>query len=487
MFCFIDIDLLWRSKRNGKLDNENYGVTYSSSSAVNVSASRNGIILGRAYHEKDSQIIMYDIILFFLFIAQMLIGVPLYAALLMISFLGLIGTGNLTLLRVIPQQFYGGMDSFTLMAMPFFILTGILMNRSGLTDRLIDFCRLIVGNVRGGLGYVNVVGSVVFAGVNGSAAADASALGAILIPAMEKEGFPKSYAAGITAATSMIGPIIPPSLFMIIYSSLTNTSIGGLFAAGILPGLLLGTAYMIMNYYYSRKYNVPVTNIESVRKMKWHILRRSILALTAPVIIMSGIAWGIVTPTESGALACVYCVIAGFFVTKELTLKKLCLSLYETIRSTAAIFLIMGAASVVGWYLKYERVTQTFSALIINSGLMNNSWLLMIVLSMIIFVIGMFMEEVAVLTLLTPIFFPIAMKAGINPFQFGVVMTLNVTIALITPPVGACNYIVAALGHIPIGELFRKIWPFIVVALVVQLIIITFPVLTTIIPETMGL
>lgn len=430
---------------------------------------------------------MYDIILFVLFIMQMLIGVPLYAALLMTSLLGLLGTGNLTLLRVIPQQFYGGMDGFTLMALPFFILTGNLMNRSGLTDRLIDFSRLIVGRVRGGLGYVNVVGSVVFAGVNGSAAADASALGAILIPAMEKEGFPVSYAAGITAGSSLIGPIIPPSVFMIIYASLTNTSIGGLFAAGILPGFVLGLAFMIMNWYYSRKYNVPITNTEEIRKHKWEILRRSALALVAPAIIMSGIIAGFVTPTESGALACIYCMIVGFLITRELTLKKLCLSLYETIRSTSAIFLIMGAASVVGWYLKYERITQSFSKMIIDSGLIAHSWLLMVVLSLVIFVIGMFMEEVAVLTLLTPIFAPLALRAGINPFQFGIVMTLNVTIALITPPVGACNYIVAALGHIPIGELFREIWPFVLVALSVLIITITFPFLTTVIPAMLGM
>ncbi len=430
---------------------------------------------------------MYGIILFIGFILQMLIGVPLYASLLMTSLLGIIGTGNLTLLRIIPQQFYGGMDSFTLMALPFFILTGNLMNRSGLTDRLIDFSRLIVGRVRGGLGYVNVVGSVVFAGVNGSAAADASALGSILIHAMVKEGFPAAYSAGITAATSMIGPIIPPSIFMIIYASLTNTSIGGLFAAGFLPGLVLGLAYMIMNWHYSRKYNVPVTNTEEVYKAKWEILRRSVMALIAPLIIMGGIIIGIVTPTESGALACLYCIIAGFFFTRELTLKTLCISLYETIRSTAAVFLIMGAASVVGWYLKYERVTQAFSSVIINSGLMNHPFLLMLVLSAIVFVIGMFMEEVAVLTLLTPVFYPLAMRAGINPFQFGVVMTLNVTIALITPPVGACNYIVAALGHVPIGELFREIWPFIMVALAVLIIIIMFPSLTAIIPSIMRL
>ncbi|MBQ9526170.1 MAG: TRAP transporter large permease [Fretibacterium sp.] len=431
---------------------------------------------------------MYDLLLFFAFLGQMIIGVPLYAALLMTGLMGILGTPDpLGLLRVIPQQFYGGMNGFTLMAMPFFILTGILMNRSGLTDRLLDFSRLIVGSVRGGLGYVNVVGSIVFAGVNGSAAADSSALGSILIPAMEKEGFPKAYAAGLTAGSSLIGPIIPPSVFMIIYASLTNTSIGGLFAAGVFPGFVLGAAFMVMNWYYSRKYNVPVMDTTEVRRGKWRILRRSVLALGAPVIIIGGIVLGIVTPTESGALACLYCIAVGFLITRQLTLKGLGLSLYEAVRSSSAIFLIMGAASVVGWYLKYERVTKMFSDFIIGAGLLAHPWLLLIVLSAIMFVVGMFMEEVAVLTLLTPIFAPLAIQAGIDPFHFGVVMTLNVTIALITPPVGACNYIVAAIGKIPIGELFRKIWPFILVALFVQFIVISFPALTTSFPRLIGL
>lgn len=431
---------------------------------------------------------MYDLLLFFAFLGQMIIGVPLYAALLMTGLMGILGTPDpLGLLRVIPQQFYGGMNGFTLMAMPFFILTGILMNRSGLTDRLLDFSRLIVGSVRGGLGYVNVVGSIVFAGVNGSAAADSSALGSILIPAMEKEGFPKAYAAGLTAGSSLIGPIIPPSVFMIIYASLTNTSIGGLFAAGVFPGFVLGAAFMVMNWYYSRKYNVPVMDMTEVRRGKWRILRRSVLALGAPVIIIGGIVLGIVTPTESGALACLYCIAVGFLITRQLTLKGLGLSLYEAVRSSSAIFLIMGAASVVGWYLKYERVTKMFSDFIIGAGLLAHPWLLLIVLSAIVFVVGMFMEEVAVLTLLTPIFAPLAIQAGIDPFHFGVVMTLNVTIALITPPVGACNYIVAAIGKIPIGELFRKIWPFILVALFVQFIVISFPALTTSFPRLIGL
>lgn len=430
---------------------------------------------------------MNGVVLLVLFFAMMMLGVPLYASLTMAGLLGIAGLGNLSLMRVIPQQFFGGMDSFSLMAIPFFILTGNLMNRTGLTDRLIDFSRLIVGSVRGGLGYVNVVASVIFAGVNGSAAADASALGSILIPAMVKEGFPPSYAAGITAGSSLIGPIIPPSIFMIIYASMTNTSIGGLFAAGIIPGAALGAAFMAMNWYYVRKYDVPRTNVSEVRARAWAVVGRSLMALLAPCIIMCGIVTGLVTPTESGALASLYCVAVGVLFTRQLTLRGFALALYETVRVSSAIFLIMGAASVVGWYLKYERVTQSFSQFVIGAGLVEHPWLLMVTLSLIIFVIGMFMEEISVLTLLTPVFAPLAAKAGIDPLHFGVVMTLNVTIALITPPVGACNYIVAAVGKVPLGEMFRRIWPFVFVAFAVLFAVISFPFCTTYIPRLMNL
>ncbi len=430
---------------------------------------------------------MNGFVLLLIFFAMMLLGVPLYASLTMAGLLGIVGTGNLGLLRIIPQQFFGGMDSFSLMAIPFFIFTGSLMNRAGLTDRLIDFSRLIVGSVRGGLGYVNVVASVIFAGVNGSAAADASALGSLLIPAMVKEGFPASYAAGITAGSSLIGPIIPPSIFMIIYASMTNTSIGGLFAAGLIPGVVLGTAFMVMNWHYVRKYDVPRTNVAEVRARAVKIVIRSVMALLAPCIIMCGIMTGLVTPTESGALASLYCVVVGVLVTRQLTLRGFALAVAETVRTSSAIFLIMGAASVVGWYLKYERVTQAFGNLIIGAGLLAHPWLLMVVLSLIIFVIGMFMEEISVLTLLTPVFAPLAAKAGIDPLHFGVVMTLNVTIALITPPVGACNYIVAAVGRVPLGEMFRKIWPFVFVAFAVLAVVISFPFCTTYVPKLMNL
>ena len=430
---------------------------------------------------------MNGLVLLIVFFVMMALGIPLYASLTMAGLLGILASGGVSLLRVIPQQFFGGMDSFSLMAIPFFIFTGALMNRTGLTDRLIDFSRLIVGSVRGGLGYVNVVASIIFAGVNGSAAADASALGSILIPAMVKEGFPASYSAGITAGSSLIGPIIPPSLFMIIYASMTNTSIGGLFAAGMIPGVILGAAFLAMNWYYVRKYNVPVTDVAEVRARAWSVVARSLMALLAPCIIMCGIMTGLVTPTESGALASLYCILVGVLITRQLTLRGFALAVAETVRVTSAIFMILGAASVVGWYLKYARVTKAFGDLIVGAGLLAHPWLLMVVLSAIIFVIGMFMEEISVLTLLTPVFAPLAAKAGIDPLHFGVVMTLNVTIALITPPVGACNYIVAAVGKVPLGEMFRKIWPFVFVAFAVLALVITFPSCTTCVPKLMNL
>ena len=423
----------------------------------------------------------------FVFLFLMIFGVPLYLSLLSTSLFGILMLGDLSLLRVMAQQFYGGMDVFSLMAIPFFILSGILMNRTGLTDRLLDFSRLLVGSVRGGLGYVNVVGGIILAGVNGSAAADASALGSILITAMVKDGFSPPYSAGLTAGSALIGPIIPPSIFMIIYATMTNTSIGGLFAAGIIPGLILGGAFMVMNFFYSRRYQIPVSDFREIRKRKKEILSRSLVALCAPLIIIGGIVTGVVTPTESGALAVGYCLLAGIFYTRLLTLKMLAESLYETVRLSSSIFLIMGAATVIGWLLKWEQVPQRFAGFIIQAGLIDKPWMLMIVLSAVIFPVGMFMEEVSTLALLTPIFAPIALKAGIDPIHFGVVMTLNVTIALITPPMGAVNYIVAAVGRVKLSDVFIHIWPFIGVAMLVLLAIISFPPLTTLLPRLLNL
>ena len=425
------------------------------------------------------------ILMILAFFVQMIIGVPLFIALLVTACIGFICIGDPGLFRLMVQQFFGGLDIFSLMAIPFFIFAGVLMNASGLTDRLLLVSRALVGHFKGGLGYVNVVASIIFAGVNGSAAADTSALGGILIPAMGKEGYPRAYAAGLTAGSSLIGPIIPPSIFMILYGTMTNTSIGGLFVAGIIPGLILGLAFMAMNAYFAVRRGFPQMQEAFSLSDLIRAGTQGLVALIAPLIIIGGIVLGVMTPTESGAVAVLYVALAGFLWTRELNLRKFWTAVTETCRLTSVIFLIIGAAAIIGWLLSYQRVPQRFAQAVLHFS--HSQVLVMIVLSLITFVIGMFMEEVATLVLLTPVFTPIATAAGIDPLHFGIVIILNITIALITPPMGACVYIASAVGQVPLGDLFKNIWPFVLVAMGVVLAIIVFPPLTVMLPRLLGL
>lgn len=418
------------------------------------------------------------------FVVLMVGGAPLFISLLAAALVGFAWLGDLSLLRIAVQQFFSGMDVFTLMAIPFFILAGTLMNHSGLTDRLLVLCRALVGYLRGGLGYVNIVGSVAFAGVNGSAVADSSALGSILIPAMEKDGFTRAYAAGLTAGSSLIGPIVPPSIFMILYGTMTGTSIGGLFVAGILPGLVLAAAFMALNWLHAYREGYGPSGERPTPAGLLRAVGYAVPALLAPVIILGGIISGVVTPTESGALAVAYVTAAGLVLTRRLDLRSIAAAIGDCARLTSVIFVIIGAAAVIGWLLSRQQVPQQFAEVVL--GFAESPVMVLLVLSAITFVIGMFMEEIGALVLLTPVFAPIAAIAGIDPFHFGIVITLNITIALITPPMGACVYVVSAVGGVPLADLFRSIWPFVVTALVALVAIILVPALTTTLPHAFG-
>ena len=418
------------------------------------------------------------------FFIQMILGIPLFIAMLTTALVGFAFIGELSQIRLMAQQFFGGLDIFSLMAIPFFIFAGVLMNQAGLTHRLLIFSKALVGHFRGGLGYVNVMASIIFAGVNGSAAADTSALGSILIPAMGKEGYSKPYAAGLTAGSSLIGPIVPPSIFMILYGAMTNTSIGGLFMAGVVPGLLLGIIFMAMNFVYSRHHHVPCSSERFSFSGLASAFCRSMVALVAVTVILGGIIFGVMTPTESGAVAVAYVIGAGVFWTRELTIPGLWVSVCQTARLTSVVFMIMGAAATVGWLLTYAQVPLALTRLIM--GYTQNPHAVLLILSLITFIVGMFMEEVAALVLLTPVFAPIAGAAGIDPLHFGIIMILNITIALITPPMGACVYIASAVGQVRLEQVFSHIWPFVAVALGVVLLLIWFPALTTTLPGMAG-
>lgn len=417
------------------------------------------------------------------FLVHVLLGLPLFISLLVTAIVGFIFVDPSMIPRMLPQQFFGGINVFSLMAIPLFILAGNLMNASGLTERLMGFARLMVGHLRGGMGHVNVVSSVFFAGVNGSAVADTSALGSLLVPAMEKEGYSRAFAAGLTAGSSLIGPIIPPSIFMILYASLTNTSVGDLFLAGIIPGLLLGVAFMGMNAWYAWRHRLPKSGrLPTLKELSVAFLA-AMPALVAPVIIVAGIVLGFVTPTESGALTALYVALCGV-VLGDLRLRHCWRAIVDTARLTCAIFLIMAASATISWLLSYAQVPSQFVSLL--SPYVDSAIIILLLLSAITFVTGMFMEEVSALMLLTPIFAPVAMMAGIDPVHLGVIITLNITIALITPPLGACVFVAAAVSRLEIVSLFKTIWPFVLTAIAVLLLIIFFPALALWLPSTFG-
>ncbi|WP_048305501.1 TRAP transporter large permease [Halomonas sp. PR-M31] len=418
-----------------------------------------------------------------IFLVHVLLGLPLFLALLATAVVGFMFVDPGMLARMMPQQFFGGINVFSLMAIPLFILAGNLMNASGLTERLMGLARLLVGHLRGGMGHVNVVSSVFFAGVNGSAVADTSALGSLLVPPMRKEGYSTAFAAGLTAGSSLIGPIIPPSIFMILYASLTNTSVGDLFLAGVIPGLFLGMAFMAMNAFYAwRKGLTKRGGRPGVAELGKAALA-ALPALVAPFIIVAGIVLGFFTPTESGALTALYVALCGIAL-GNLRLADFWRAIVETTRLTSAIFLIMAASATISWLLSYAQVPTQFVSLI--APYTDQPILVLLMLSGITFVTGMFMEEVSALMLLTPIFAPVAMMAGIDPVHLGIIITLNITIALITPPMGACVFVAAAVSHLEITALFRTIWPFVLTAVLVLLILILFPPLTLWLPSVLG-
>ncbi|CUB03765.1 TRAP transporter large permease [Marinomonas fungiae] len=414
------------------------------------------------------------------FLVNLILGVPLFICLLLAAMVGFYFVDFSLAFRMLPQQFFGGINAFALMAIPLFIFAGNLMNSSGLTSQLIRLANSLVGHLRGGLGYVNVVSSVFFAGVNGSAVADTSALGSLLVPAMKKEGYSTSYAAGLTAASSLIGPIIPPSIFMILYASLTNTSVGDLFLAGVIPGLILGGAFIIMNYIYVRKAGIQSQTQRSTLKGILVALWFSAPALIASFIIVASIVFGFVTPTESGALIVAYALLLGL-LNRTLDWQKLKDALVDTALLSSSIFVIIAASAVVSWLLAYAQLPNQLVAYL--APFQENPTLVLLILSLITFFIGMLMEEVSALMLLTPVFFPVAMASGIDPIHLGVVITVNITIALITPPMGACVFVAAAVSKLPITEMFKSIWPFVLVAVFAQIFVICFPSLTLALPS----
>ena len=385
-------------------------------------------------------------------------------------------------LQGMVQRMVGGIDTFPLLAIPFFILAGNLMNTGGITDRLVTFSRALVGHITGGLAHVVVVTNMIMAGMSGSGVADASGTGAVLIPAMKKTGYGAPFAAAIVGAAATIGPIIPPSIPFVVYGSIANASIGRLLLAGAIPGLVMGISLMIFVYFIAKLRGYPAGR-RSTRGELARATLHAIPPLGMPAIILGGIIGGVMTPTEAAVGGAAYAFVLGFFVYREIKLANLPRIIVDTSVATASIVIIIAAAQPFGWVLAYERAPLTLVAFFQELNL--SQWQILLVLNITMLVVGCFMEGLAILVMATPILVPLLAHAGIDPVHFGVVFTLNIMIGNITPPVGMIMYVVCALGKVSIVEFAREIWPFFI-ALVIALFLVTYiPALAMWLPNTL--
>jgi tripartite ATP-independent transporter DctM subunit len=398
-------------------------------------------------------------------------GVPVAIALGGSSLLFVLITGQVPDV-VVVHRMVNGVDSFPLLAVPFFILAGSLMNAVGITNRIFAFATACVGWMPGGLGHVNIGASVIFAGMSGAAVADAGGLGTIEIKAMRDAGYDADFSVGVTAASSTIGPIIPPSLPMVIYGVMASTSIGQLFAAGFIPGLLMAGSLMLMVAWFAHKRNYPRDASFSF-KVLWVTFKRAFMSLLTPIIIVGGILTGIFTPTEAATGAVGWALFLGLVWYRTLNFRRFVRVSMETIETTAIILLIVAGASIFAWLLTSNRVTEHFVAMI--TGLTDNPILVLLILNLVLFVVGFFMETVAAITILVPVLLPVAVQVGIDPVHFGVIMVLNLMIGLLTPPVGMVLYVLSRVSGVSFERCTRATLPFIIPLVVVLLLVTFFP------------
>ncbi|WP_067142946.1 TRAP transporter large permease [Oceanivirga salmonicida] len=418
------------------------------------------------------------VLLFVSFVVLIFLGVPIAFSLGLSSLTYLILKG--IPLSIIAQKMYVGIDSFVLVCIPGFILAGNLMNGSGMTKRIIKFSNALVGPIRGGLAIANIAASMIFAGISGTALADTASLGAVLIPAMKDEGYDTGYSVAVTVSSSTIGPIIPPSLPMIIAGTLTGISVGKLFVAGIFPGILLGLGLMLISYYYAIKRNYPKRKMVGFREF-FDAFKGAFWAILMTFLILFGILGGVFTPTEAAIVAVVYGLIVGKFVYKELKIKDIPVIVIDSIVMTSSIMILVGFANVFAWILSSERIPQMIADAILSIS--SSPIVIILLINVLLLFVGMFMETIAALVILFPVLLPIALEIGMEPTQFAIICVLNLMIGLTTPPVGVCLFVGSSIGKISILEATKAILPFIMVSLLVLLLVSFVPSITLFLPS----
>lgn len=414
-------------------------------------------------------------------VIALLVGIPVAFSLGLGALVAVLMMGDIPL-QILAQKIYSGMDSFPFLCIPFFIFAGILMGKGKITEKLLHFSILLIGRIRGGLGMANVLASMFFGGMTGSAIADVSALGSVEIPMMKKAGYDAKFSAAITASSAIIGPVIPPSIPMVVYAMAVGTSIGGLFLAGIIPGLLLGIALIIGTYIISRKRNFPVTEQVVSRKELLESLKKVYPALFLPVIIIGGIISGVFTPTEASAVAVLYSFIITVLVTKTIRVPEIPVMLVDSALTTGVVLFIAGTSTIWGWVIAMEQLNLQIAELF--QGISPLTFLILV--NILLFVLGTFMDNIPIILIFAPTLTPIATSLGIDPLHFGIIVCLNTTIGLITPPIGPVLFVAAPIANISLEKLSVEMLYQIIIICIVLLLVTYIPFLTLTVPKFFG-
>jgi tripartite ATP-independent transporter DctM subunit len=418
-----------------------------------------------------------------LFFLTTAVGIPIAFSTGLAAVGGILATGGIQL-NVLVIRTLKALDSFPLMAVPFFVLAGEVMARGQVTERLVRFSEILVGRISGGLAQAAIVACTIFAGITGSSTADATAIGSVMLPAMKAKKYPHDFSCAVIASAAVLGPIIPPSITFVIYAMATGVSIGGMFMAGIIPGLLIALGLMLVAYIISRRNHFPRAAEPLTWKETGAILRTSALSMVLPILIVGGILGGIFTPTEAAAVGAAYAIILCVCILKTLPLRSLPSILFESAKISSIIWLLLATTNILVWVLAINNVGPAVGGFFLSVS--GNVYVFLLVVNLFLLVVGMLMDTFPAIMILAPLLHPLAVQLGVHPLHFGIIMSVNLLIGQITPPVGTNLFILSAIGHISIERLFRAVIPFLLIEIVVLFILTYVPALTLWIPRMLG-